>query len=62
MSNTDRMESDMGKKCKSCKDYEATEASGYCFTCADEMACHLADVARELGIDPVKAARRAWYA
>jgi hypothetical protein len=44
-------------KCKNCKS-DATEASGLCFSCAEELACLLHEAALEFpdaGIDPSSA-------
>ena len=40
---------------------EATlEASGYCFPCAEDLACLLADAREEFGDSPALDPRRAW--
>lgn len=46
-------------KCKECGE-QATEESGYCFTCAEELAYLLAESAQEFGYDPTSAASAAW--
>lgn len=43
--------------CKNCGDDETlVEASGYCFSCAEEVACMLADA----GATDAQIARSAW--
>jgi len=41
--------------CKDCKDSEATEASGRCFNCAEDMAYMLGDLHNEFGGEPMSA-------
>lgn len=38
------------------------EASGYCFECAEELACLLADAAEEFGPSPAFDPAQAWQA
>lgn len=52
----------MAKTCKNTVDRcerPATEASGYCFQCAEELACLIAQANREFGgrMDPASAYR-----
>jgi hypothetical protein len=39
------------KKCRECKVNEATEGSGNCFSCSEELAHLLAELRAELGIE-----------
>lgn len=41
------------KRCKDCNELEATEASGRCFSCAEEMAYMLGDLHNEFGGEPM---------
>lgn len=54
---------DMAKKCKGKCGSAATEANGYCFMCAEEMACMMYEVTMEFGGGDAKAranAQAAW--
>lgn len=54
----------MAKKCRNRTDRcsrEATECSGYCFECAEDLAVMLADLAEEFGRPQATAARSAWH-
>ena len=39
------------KKCNECHENEATEGSGMCFNCSEELAYLLSDLQAELGIE-----------
>lgn len=39
------------KKCRECKVNEASEGSGNCFSCSEELAHLLAELRAELGIE-----------
>lgn len=39
------------KKCNECHEAEASEGSGMCFACSEELAYLLAELQAELGIE-----------